>query len=99
MSNNGSKWIRPKRRLWIYTRDDFRCRYCQSGVRLGIDHLTPLNRGGTHRSHNLVTCCHSCNSRKQDKPLGTFLGCVNAARRLRRLIVRETEKLLAAVKS
>jgi 5-methylcytosine-specific restriction endonuclease McrA len=71
MSNaNGSKWIRPEKRLAIYHRDGFACIYCGSsadeGAALSLDHVTPRELGGTHHADNLVTCCIKCNASKQD---------------------------------
>lgn len=31
-----------------------------------LDHVVPLELGGTHASRNLITACSSCNSRKRD---------------------------------
>jgi 5-methylcytosine-specific restriction endonuclease McrA len=32
-----------------------------------IDHIIPVNAGGTHDLHNLQSMCRSCNGAKQDK--------------------------------
>lgn len=37
------------------------------------DHVVPLIAGGTHTADNIVPACRSCNSRKQRRPLSTFL--------------------------
>ena len=55
-----------KKRLRIYMRDVFTCRYCERAMNplsddLALDHIAP--DGGSEDS-NLVTCCRSCNSRK-----------------------------------
>ena len=67
---NGSKWIRPARRQAIYNRDGFCCVYClasaEEGASLTLDHILSRELGGTHESSNLLTCCLSCNSQKQD---------------------------------
>lgn len=69
MSNaNGSKWIRPEKRLAIYARDGFACVYCGDEDRLSLDHLQPRELGGSHEASNLVACCVSCNSARQDSP-------------------------------
>ena len=78
MSNrNGSKWIRPAKRLAIYERDRFRCVYCGDGVEDGViltlDHVVPRELGGGNEAGNLVTACHRCNSAKRDLPLRRFL--------------------------
>jgi 5-methylcytosine-specific restriction endonuclease McrA len=67
MSNtHGSKWIRPEKRLAIYSRDGFACVYCGADEKLTLDHLQPRELGGTHGHENLVSCCLSCNSSRQD---------------------------------
>ena len=67
MSNkSGSKWIRPEKRLAIYHRDGHCCVYCGCEDHLSLDHLQPRELGGGHEAANLVTCCVSCNSARQD---------------------------------
>lgn len=52
-----------------------RCVYCGIGFtsveEVTIDHVFPLAKGGTHVPENLVGCCRSCNSSKNDKILFT----------------------------
>jgi len=70
MSNkHGSKWIRPAKRLAIYSRDGFACAYCGSEESLSLDHLQPRELGGSHAAENLVTSCVSCNSARKDLPM------------------------------
>ena len=51
---------RANRQLAL-TRDNHRCTICgrgpADGARLEIDHVIPLNPGGTHDLANLVTLC------------------------------------------
>ena len=73
---NGSKWIRPEKRKAIYVRDGLQCVYCCADVEetiLTLDHLTPVELGGSHAASNLVTACLSCNSAKGKKSLRQFL--------------------------
>ena len=49
------------------------CPYCNINKTNSIDHITPLSRGGTNNSDNLVPVCISCNSKKRDKTLWEFL--------------------------
>ena len=78
--NNGSKWIRPERRLAIYLRDRFTCLYCLRDLHdadprdITLDHIKPGHFAGNHHESNLVCCCRSCNSARQDKPLARFAG-------------------------
>ncbi len=66
----GWKWIQVSTRFAHYARDDFKCTYCGAahGVNgsLTLDHLTPNVHGGKNTSDNLVTCCSTCNSSRQD---------------------------------
>ena len=70
---NGSKWIRPERRLALYLRDRFTCLYCGRDLHgalpceITLDHLVPRNAGGTNTNENLVMACRSCNSARQDR--------------------------------
>lgn len=76
---NGSKWIRREKRLAIYIRDGFTCQYCRKNLKglkpkyITLDHIEPVAVGGSNEASNLLTCCKSCNDRKQDKPLEVWL--------------------------
>lgn len=71
---NGSKWIRPEKRLAIYIRDGFSCAYCGRDLKdaepqeINLDHLLPRSAGGSNEATNLITSCKSCNCSRQDKP-------------------------------
>ena len=56
------------RRFRVLQRDNFRCQYCgrtaKDDVRLEIDHIVPLCKGGTNEDSNLITCCMPCNRSK-----------------------------------
>ena len=98
----GSKWCRPSTRLAIYARDGWRCVYCRRGaeqasVGLTLDHLVPCMIGGSNEATNLVTACHSCNSRRQALTVRAFvrrLGAAGAgvADRIRRLVRRPLDR-------
>ena len=55
----------------ILNRDDFKCVICgassKEGVRLHVDHIIPVSKGGKSRSNNLRTLCERCNVGKSDK--------------------------------
>ncbi|MCY3933492.1 MAG: HNH endonuclease signature motif containing protein [Acidobacteria bacterium] len=74
-------WIRREKRLAIYMRDGLACVYCGSTVedeaRLTLDHVKPRSKGGWNHETNLVTACHQCNSRRQDRPLASFINAVS----------------------
>lgn len=63
----------------ILSRDGFRCVYCGASptddpeVKLSVDHILPVRRGGSDRADNLVTACVGCNSEKQDRVLSEEL--------------------------
>ena len=73
----GSKWIRPEKRLAIYLRDGLACAYCgakaEDGKPLSLDHLLPCSKGGGNHEGNLVTCCLKCNSRRGNMDLDVWL--------------------------
>lgn len=72
----GMNWISKKKRLAIYNRDGFACAYCgrtvEDGARLSLDHIKPHSHGGSNDARNLVTCCATCNSSRQDRPMAEF---------------------------
>lgn len=104
-AGQGSKWIRRSTRLAIYHRDGFRCAYClrtaeEKGVGLTLDHLVACEAGGTNEPANLVTCCLSCNSAKQDKTMRSWFAYLRAngvntegvGPRIRRLVARKLDR-------
>lgn len=60
-------------RFAVLRRDGFRCAYCgrgeAEGVKLHIDHLVPVARGGPTSIDNLVTACQDCNLGKSASDL------------------------------
>lgn len=62
---------------WISILDEFdhACAYCQKrGVRMEMEHMTPLTRGGAHHRDNVVPACRQCNVRKSNRNIWEFLG-------------------------
>ena len=55
----------------ILKRDNFRCVLCgrsaQDGVKLHVDHIIPVSKGGKTERNNLRTLCEKCNYGKRDK--------------------------------
>lgn len=55
----------------ILKRDHFRCQICgscaQDGVKLHVDHIIPVSKGGKTVASNLRTLCDRCNMGKSDK--------------------------------
>jgi hypothetical protein len=66
MSNRGQydhNW--RKIRLTILQRDGFICAYCGQQADT-VDHIIPLNKGGSHDPENLTAACNRCNGSKRD---------------------------------
>ena len=57
--------VTPKLRYQVLQRDHFRCVRCgasaSDGVRLHVDHIIPISRGGKTEMRNLQTLCETCN--------------------------------------
>lgn len=55
----------------VLRRDDFRCVKCgrgrEDGVKLHVDHIKPVSRGGKSVMSNLQTLCEDCNCGKGNK--------------------------------
>jgi HNH endonuclease len=64
---NRRKPISHSKRMKIYERDGFKCRYCGSQKKLRLDHVIPHSRTQDDSEDNLVTSCQKCNAKKQDK--------------------------------
>ena len=58
-------------RYEVLRRDGFKCvRCCRSakdGVRLHVDHIVPVSRGGKSVMNNLQTLCEDCNCGKGNR--------------------------------
>ena len=63
--------LTPSMRYDILKRDHFRCQICGSsssdGVKLHVDHIVPVSRGGKTEPSNLRTLCDRCNLGKSSK--------------------------------
>ena len=59
------------KRYDILTRDSYRCRICgrtaHDGVKLEVDHIIPVSKGGKTIDSNLQTLCFDCNQGKKAK--------------------------------
>lgn len=57
-----------------------RCAYClQMSDALQREHIVPVSKGGTDDPGNVVSACPSCNRRKKDASLITFVARGGAA--------------------
>lgn len=102
---NGSKWIRPEKRLAIHIRDGFQCLYCGRDLKdaepgeMHLDHLLPRSAGGKNGEANLITACRACNCSRQDKPWIDFAtgGAIDRIEQLRQrpLNVKLAKALMA----
>lgn len=63
--------LTPGLRYDIMKRDGFRCVICgktaEDGVKLHVDHIKPISKGGLTVPDNLRTLCQDCNLGKSDK--------------------------------
>lgn len=63
----------PSRRLRIMQRDNFHCVFCgrgrEDGIKLHVDHIIPIAKGGKTEDDNLQTLCNDCNAGKSDHVL------------------------------
>lgn len=55
----------------VFVRDKFKCKICgagrEDGVKLHVDHIYPIAKGGKTIMSNLQTLCEDCNVGKWDK--------------------------------
>ena len=45
----------------------FKCAYCGKKVKLTMDHVTLISKGGGNISDNVIPACKPCNSRKGNR--------------------------------
>lgn len=79
--STGTRWR-------ILQRDNFTCQYCGRSapdVKLEIDHIKPVAKGGTNDPLNLVTACYECNHGKSAKEL------MDAAALLKQAVIQSKE--------
>ena len=54
--------------LEILEQHNHRCYYCHKRtLRMTLDHVIPLSKGGRNSPENVVPACHRCNCKKRDK--------------------------------
>lgn len=63
------KAVSERTRYQVFSRDAFRCKVCgrgaDDGVKLTVDHIIPVDWGGTNDISNLLTLCEECNRGKK----------------------------------
>ena len=61
----------------VFKRDGYKCCVCgkteKDGVRLEIDHIIPVSKGGQSTISNLQTLCSSCNAKKNTMDNDSFI--------------------------
>ena len=80
IANQNSEKMRKKRarsqmtdklRYSILKRDGFKCKICgrtaEDGIKLHVDHIIPVSKGGETVLNNLRTLCETCNRGKSDE--------------------------------
>ena len=50
----------------IVERFDHRCAYCGEKKKIEKDHIIPVSKGGPTTKENIVPCCRTCNSKKNN---------------------------------
>lgn len=67
---SSKRTISKETKVRILARDNYCCKYCgrsrDDGVKLTVDHIIPISRGGTDGLDNLWTLCLECNQGKGD---------------------------------
>ena len=63
-------------RTKVLERDNYTCQMCgrnfkEDGVKLEVDHIMPVAKGGSDNISNLQTLCFDCNRGKSDKILNS----------------------------
>ena len=53
-----------RRRQRIMEREGHVCRLCQSAFATEVDHVVPIEDGGTDEADNLQALCHACHAAK-----------------------------------
>ena len=65
------KSLSGKTRINVMERDDYTCQMCgrsiEDGIKLHIDHIVPVSKGGSNDMDNLQVLCHECNLAKHDR--------------------------------
>ncbi len=59
--------VSVRTRFLVFQRDSYTCCICkEKGVKLVVDHIFPISRGGTSTMTNLQTLCEPCNQGKSN---------------------------------
>lgn len=100
----GMNWVRQEKRLAIYIRDNFTCAHCKrdlrniqpgEGIRIELDHIIPVSKGGGNNASNLVTSCSKCNASRGDKDLEVLHPLHSEQQRILKMALKELPLTLA----
>jgi len=69
----------------IFNRDKV-CVYCVSDIRLGLDHIISLAKGGSCMFNNFVVACQKCNCSKSDR--NVFYWCKLMKREVPEIVLK-----------
>ena len=50
-----------------------KCADCKREIKLEMDHINPLSKGGVHHISNIQPLCRECNARKSNKIIGDIM--------------------------
>jgi 5-methylcytosine-specific restriction endonuclease McrA len=67
------QYISPIVKLMVHRRDAWKCNHCgrtDKEVKLHVDHINPVSRGGKTTWDNLQTLCMNCNCSKGARFVG-----------------------------
>lgn len=64
--------VESKNKMILHLMWQFSCYLCGKtaygdGVELDLDHVVPFSKGGQDLAYNLISCCTTCNRRRQDQ--------------------------------
>lgn len=83
----------------IFKRDGFTCIYCgkssiEDGIKLNIEHIIPISKGGKTHINNLITSCEECNVCKNEHRLdGNTETRITLVLNNRNLILNQPQKI------
>ncbi|MGH9654618.1 MAG: HNH endonuclease [Bryobacteraceae bacterium] len=63
----GGGYISADTRLFVWQRDQGRCRNCGGTQDLQFDHIVPRSLGGSGTAQNVELLCKECNQKKRAK--------------------------------
>src|SRR5690625_1986279 len=85
----------------VFKEYDYTCAFCgKSGLKMSssradkrgaIDHIYPINKGGTNDYDNLQLLCTECNARKRDKTMDEFVEYMRRRRETDEMCERSEE--------